>query len=79
LGSILGMILFLGVVFYLLAGVYFLYAVGICIGLGLFTLLHYWLWGRALLREVADERAEALAQEAREAAAADAPWERRYS
>lgn len=83
LATIMGLLMAVGVllVLYMSLGVVLLYGLGIVAGMTLVGLLHYWTWGRALMAETADERAQLLANEEDEseaAAAAATPWERRF-
>jgi hypothetical protein len=82
LATIMGVLMAGGVllVLYLSLGVVLLYGLGIVAGITFVGLLHYWTWGRALMAETAEERAQLLIKEEaeRNAAAASAPWERRF-
>jgi ABC-type uncharacterized transport system permease subunit len=49
------------------------------VAISLFAVLHYYLWGRSLTNEVAEERRKyELEQEMEQLRAAKPPWERRF-
>lgn len=80
LAAIMGGLMIVGVLglLYLFLGNLLLYALAIVGGLVFVGLLHYVTWGRALLRETAEERARLLAEEAEKNATTATPWERRF-
>jgi len=61
-------------------GGFILYAIAISLAMALFGLLHYFLWGRSFLRDIARERRELELrdQAEEELRALRRPWERRF-
>ncbi len=65
------------VILYLMGDRTFSVMLGCMLGVVLFGLTHYLLWGRAMMKNTARERAELLAQDQAEIMT-QRPWDRQY-
>jgi predicted signal transduction protein with EAL and GGDEF domain len=61
-------------------GGFVFYAIAIAFVMSVFGLVHYFLWGRSFMKEVAEERRELELQDEieQELRAGHPPWERRF-